>query len=121
MAGEDPAFWRAVGLRIRHFRRRQGWSVDRLAREVDVTRNQIVRLEAGVVGTPVWRLAAIARALGVTMDDLLQDVAPTGVSAASPTDQLMWSLRAKGLDEADIARVIDYIRLLEAARSRKPD
>jgi len=110
-------FWRAIGARVRQMRRRRGLSVDRLAEHVGVVRQQIVRLEAGTGGTTLPRLKHIADVLEVSLGDLLQDV-DTTASAPAPTgrDDLVVALYHRGLSDAEIEKVLDYIDLLERAR-----
>jgi len=114
---ERHPFWRVIGARIRQIRRRRGLSVDRLAERVGVVRQQIVRLEAGTGGTTLPRLKHIADVLEVSLGDLLQDV-DTTASASTPTGRDHWvvALHYRGLSDAEIDKVLDYIDLLERAR-----
>ncbi len=117
---EDTAkrFWKVIGARVRRVRRSQGLSVDRLAQQVGIVRQQIVRLEAGIGGTTLPRLKQIADVLNVSLTDLLQDLDKTAQENAEDAERerLNWSFRTRGLSEEEIAKVIDYIRLLEKAR-----
>lgn len=70
-----PMIWREVGRRVRNFRRAQGRSVDWLAAAAGVHRVQIIRIEAGPVGTTLERLARIAEALQVSIGDLVSSPA----------------------------------------------
>lgn len=101
--------WREIGLRIRHFRRSKGMTVDELASAVGVVREQIVRLEAGATGTKVIRLEDIAEVLGVAITDLL------GPRKRAEEDDLQVALRGRGVSEDAIAKAVEYIKLLELA------
>lgn len=116
-SGEDPnrQFWKAIGGRLRHFRRSQRLSVDRLAQRVGVARQQIVRLEAGLTGVPLPRLKVIADALGVSLGDLFDGL---DSHEASGTDRMVLSFRDRGLSDEEIQKIMDYIQLLEKARDR---
>ena len=107
---EPPAIWREIGSRIRHFRRSQGKPVDWLAEAVGLQRVQIVRIEAGLVGTTLERLDRIANALGVKMSDLMP---PPDVAEKS---DLEVGFRGRGLSEQEIKRVLEFIELVEKAR-----
>lgn len=101
--------WREIGLRIRHFRRSKGMTVDELAAAVGVVRVQIVRLEAGSTGTKVIRLEDIAEALGVAITDLL------GPRKRAEEDDLQVALRGRGVSDDAILKVVEYVKLLELA------
>ena len=107
---EPPAIWREIGSRVRHFRRSLGKSVDWLAEAVDLQRVQIVRIEAGLVGTTLERLSRIADALGVQMNDLIPPP-----DAAEKSD-LEVAFRGRGLSAQEIKRVLEFIELIEKAR-----
>ena len=109
---ESPEIWKEIGGRIRSFRRAQNMSVDKLAAKVDVSRQQIVRLEAGLVGTTIERLRLLAEALGVSEADLLAPRRePDG-------DTLQIAFRGRGLSPEEVEKVLEYIALLESARKR---
>ena len=104
---ENPGIWRDVGGRIRHFRRSQGMPVATLADKVGVNPPQIVRIEAGLVGTTLERLHLIASALGVSEADLLPP------RTTSDADDIQIAFRNRGLSDEEIARVMEYVRLVE--------
>ena len=114
MNDDEATFWVQVGQAIRSLRRGQGMSVDALAARVHVSRQQIVRLEAGISGTPLARLHEIAKALGASLNDLLPSE-----THERPTDQdIAIAFRGRGLSPEEIQKVLDYIALLEGARKR---
>lgn len=114
MNDEETTFWTQVGHTIRSLRRGQGMSVDALAARVHVTRQQIVRLEAGVSGTPLARLHDIARVLGVSLGDLLPDERRD----TSRAQDLAIAFRGRGLSPEEIQKVMEYVTLLERARQK---
>lgn len=81
-----------LGERIAGAREREGWSQEQLAREVGITQSAMSRIESGDRGVDSLELAKVAKALRVSVLDLLaEDPARTGLliaaraeSAASP-------------------------------------
>lgn len=63
----------AVGVRIRALRRAAGRTQKQLASHVGVTNAQLHRYEAGISRVAASRLVAIARALEVRVEDLLNE------------------------------------------------
>ena len=109
---EGIAFWSQVGYTIRNLRRIRGMSVDKLAARVGVTRQQIIRIEAGTSGTPLARLYSIAEVFQVSLGDLI----PSAKHEPGKKHNLVSALRSRGLSPEEIAKVLDYISLLESAR-----
>ena len=108
-----PAIWWEIGSRVRHCRRSQGKSVDWLAKAVGVSRVQIVRIEAGLVGTTIERIYMMADALGVSADDLQP---PRTVAVGDPVREM---LIGRGLLDAEIKQVTDYIDLIKRERGHR--
>ncbi|MGC8487512.1 MAG: helix-turn-helix domain-containing protein [Clostridia bacterium] len=102
-----------VGHRIRHFRKRLGLTVDQLAERVGVSRQQIVRIEAGLSGVTLARLQRISEALGVILADLMP---PPG---EPPEDYLQIAFRGSGLTKEETDRVLEYARMLRLLRSHE--
>ena len=67
-----------MGQRIGRLRKRKGWSQYGLAREAGISREHIRRLEAGVSDPTLGMLTKLARALGVKLVDLVQDIGRHG-------------------------------------------
>jgi len=62
-----------IAENIKKYRKRLCISQDRLSKLADVTYNTIIKIEAGTNKNPtIETLAKIARALGVTVDDLIK-------------------------------------------------
>lgn len=91
-------------------------SVDKLAAHVGVVRQQIVRLEAGLGGTTVPRLVAIAEALGVSLEDLIRPIGSNPSTSERPVEM---AFRGKGLSAEEMEKVFDYIAFLEHQREHK--
>jgi ribosome-binding protein aMBF1 (putative translation factor) len=74
-AGRRPKYVpedvRALGGRVRHFRTRRGLSQGQLAKKAGLDRFHLCRLEAGHRYPTVSVLVCLARALGLTPDQLL--------------------------------------------------
>ena len=63
---------RLVGQQIKRLREQRGFSQSELARRVDMNPSGVSRAESGKHGLSLDTLTAIARALGVTLNDLTQ-------------------------------------------------
>lgn len=60
-------------MRLRRFRQAKGWTQVELAKKARVTQALVSQLESGKKGSPsVVPLLRIAKALGVTLEELLQ-------------------------------------------------
>lgn len=64
----------AIGLRIRQLREEQGWSMDELCLECEMEKTQLFRIETGKNNITISTLAVIAKALGVTVSELLNGI-----------------------------------------------
>ncbi|NDZ80413.1 helix-turn-helix transcriptional regulator [Streptomyces sp. SID10853] len=70
----DSALDSTVRLRIRGLRRARGWSLDNLAERAGISPSQLSRIETGHRRINLDQLAAIARALGTSLDQLVEPV-----------------------------------------------
>ena len=62
-----------IGKNIRRLRKSRGLSQDRLSKLADVSYNSVIKLETAEVKNPtIETLQKIAKALGVSVDDLLK-------------------------------------------------
>ncbi len=62
----------AVATNVKKYRNKLGVSQDRLSKLADVTYNTIIKIESGANKNPtVGTISKIAKALGVSVDDLL--------------------------------------------------
>ncbi|MGW3602764.1 helix-turn-helix domain-containing protein [Micromonospora sp. NPDC005161] len=67
----------AVGPRLKHLRLRRGLTLTDLAEETGISASTLSRLEAGLRRPTLEQLLPLARAYGVTLDELV-DAPPTG-------------------------------------------
>jgi transcriptional regulator with XRE-family HTH domain len=67
----------AVGARLKHLRQRRGITLTELARETGISPSTLSRLEAGLRHPTLEQLLPLARAHGVTLDELV-DAPATG-------------------------------------------
>ena len=62
-----------IGLNFKKLRAQKGYSLEKVARLADLSLNTVVRLESGTNKNPtIDTLTKIARALEVSVDDLIQ-------------------------------------------------
>lgn len=66
----------SIGLRIRLFRRKKGYSQEELAEKVDISVTHMSHIETGNTKLSLPVFISLAEALGVRADELLQDPAP---------------------------------------------
>ena len=63
-----------IGKNIRRYRKKLGLSQDKLSKRAEVAYNTIVKIESGENQNPTIETAQkIAKALGVSMDDLIKE------------------------------------------------
>jgi transcriptional regulator with XRE-family HTH domain len=63
-----------IGDNIRKLRKKKGLSQDNLARKADIPYTTLTKIESNVVKSPsVQNVAKIAKALGVSVDQLLEE------------------------------------------------
>jgi transcriptional regulator with XRE-family HTH domain len=73
-----------LGVRIRALRKQRGLAQEALARRADVSLNLVGRLELGMVKNPHYlTLAGLARALDVTVEELVEE--PSAPLAHAPS------------------------------------
>ena len=62
-----------IGKNLKKLRRKKGLSQDRLSKLADISYNTVIKLESGGITNPtIETLQKIAKALGVSVDDLLK-------------------------------------------------
>src|SRR4051794_24739563 len=71
----EKDFYRALGRRIAGFRKDQGLSQQQLADELDIPQQTLAHYEVGRVRVAVALLPQIARALAVSVEDLIGEEA----------------------------------------------
>ena len=77
-----PADYNKLGERIAYFRNQRDYSQEKFAEMIDLSRENINRLEKGTRGISVDTLVRCANALHVSVDDLLVDSLEYSVSTA---------------------------------------
>ena len=65
---------RRLGENVRQLRLRRGWSQEKLASEAGLHRTYVGSVERGERNVSLDNIVAIARALGVSVQELLRDV-----------------------------------------------
>ena len=73
LVGEGDELEETARRRLRTLRQARGWTLDDLAARAHVGASTISRIETGQRRLAVDQLVVLARALGVTVDDLLTD------------------------------------------------
>ena len=78
-----PVFRLGFGERIMRFRENRGWCRAALAAKLGVPQGRLGRWERGAHDPPLDMLAPLAKALGVTLDELITGVRPTASSLSA--------------------------------------
>jgi len=68
----DDKFIKKFGLHLRELRKAKGFSQEKLAGDTGFEVSQIGRIERGEINTSISHLAALAKALKIKPDELLQ-------------------------------------------------
>ncbi len=62
-----------IGKNIKKLRKQRDLSQDRLSKLADISHNTIIKIESGAIQSPTMDTAQkIAKALGVSLDDLMK-------------------------------------------------
>jgi transcriptional regulator with XRE-family HTH domain len=69
---DQKTYLHELGKRLAMLRKEQGLTQKQLGDRVDVTQQVIAEYEGGYRNIPVYRLAQLAEALGVPVDDLMK-------------------------------------------------
>lgn len=72
MAAPQDSFYVELGKRIRDARKQRGFTQDKLARALQLTRTSVTNIEGGKQPVFAHQLVLCARTLGVTVDSLLR-------------------------------------------------
>lgn len=93
---------KAIGRRVRAYRAERGLTLTQLARDAKLSKSYLSEIEHGETPRPSGRtLYALAKALGVTMSDLLGRELLTN-SERPPPASLQAFAQEHGLPEADV-------------------
>ncbi|WP_088312449.1 helix-turn-helix domain-containing protein [Kineosporia sp. R_H_3] len=95
--GTDPVP-QVVGRRVRAARTAKSWTLDRLAEQSGVSRRMIVNVEAGSSNASIAILLRLARALNISLAELVSDTSPAHDVTVSTADTRtpLWHGRAGG-------------------------
>ena len=97
-----------LGARVRVLREARGLSLRELARRAEVQVSDISRLERGLTGQPRLSLGmALARALGLTLSQLLGEDEAGGTLPAPSVAELRLALEAIGREATRVARIAE--------------
>ena len=62
-----------IARNIKKLRKQRGLSQDKLSKLADISHNTIIKIESGAIQSPTMNTASkIAKALGVSLDDLMK-------------------------------------------------
>lgn len=62
-----------IAKNIKKLRKQRGLSQDKLSKLADISHNTIIKIESGAIQSPTMNTASkIAKALGVSLDDLMK-------------------------------------------------
>jgi XRE family aerobic/anaerobic benzoate catabolism transcriptional regulator len=114
---DDAGFLHGLGERLRLIRARRGMSRRILSHQSDVSERYIAQMEAGDGNVSILKLRAIARALGVTVTELL------GERAERAADAMLIDGLLSRLAEPDlqVARQLLQARFAAAAADNRRD
>lgn len=87
MTHDEKAFFRQLGARIAELRRTQNLTQAQLAEQLDLTQQTIASYEVGRRRVPVALLPALARALSVSAESLIDEQAPPTKRGPAPQIQ----------------------------------
>ncbi len=104
-----------VGERIRHIRAERGWTQDRLAEAVGVSRSAVAQWETDRVGQVRTNLTRIADALDVSVEFLLHGDDKRAPISAGSGDELALLRLYRECDEEDRAFLLRTARKLARA------
>ena len=108
----DPNAAPSVGIRIRDFRRQQGWTQEQLASATGVSRSAVAQWETDRAGQLRDNISRIAEALGITVETLLHGPATRTAARADTGDELALLRLYRECDPEDRAFLLRTARKL---------
>jgi transcriptional regulator with XRE-family HTH domain len=84
VAASDRPFYRALGLRIAEARKAAGLTQTQLAEQLGIAQQTLAHYEAGRLRVAVALLSPLARALGVSTEELIGEQTPPGKRGPVP-------------------------------------
>lgn len=119
MPPDETAFFRAVGARIARFRKAADLTQVQLAEAVGIAQPQLASYEVGRRRVPLSVLPRLARALAVTVEDLIGEGDPRPAAKRGPASRLQQQIeRIQRLPRAQqrfVMQMLDTV-LQQAAR-----
>ena len=118
--GEPSALIRELGPRIVHLREMLGWRQNALAEQAGLRPQRLSNIERGVQLPRVDELVRLARALGVSLDELV-----LGTPRRTPLTTLAAQLEAL-MPDAELTALTKHLEVLAAGyaarqAARRPD
>lgn len=110
MQQDDDSLEAATRARLRELRTARGWTLDRLARASGISASTISRIETGRRRLGLDQLVPLARALGHTVDELLEPPPGTDDVVIRPEPRRVDGRTAWMLGPAREGRVVFKVR-----------
>jgi len=92
MTQDDKDFFKQLGARIAHVRKERGLTQVQLAETLGVSQQQMASFEVGRRKLPLSALAPLARALTVTLEELVEQAAEKPKGKRGPVPKLQQQL-----------------------------
>lgn len=116
MTPDESAFFQALGTRIAGQRRVQRLTQTQLGELVGVTQQQIASFETGRRRMPISTLPPLAKALGVTIEELIGE--PAKAAKRGPTSKLQQQIAA--ITQLPRARQQFIIQVIDSMLAQRP-
>ena len=116
MTPDESAFFQALGTRIAEQRRVQRLTQTQLGELVGVTQQQIASFETGRRRMPISTLPPLAKALGVTLEELIGE--PSKTAKRGPTSKLQQQVAA--ITQLPHARQQFIIQVIDSMLAQRP-
>ncbi len=117
MTHDEKAFFEVLGRRIAALRKDQGMSQAQLGEVLGVTQQQVGHFEVGRRRVPVSTLPALARALGVTVEELIGEEPKAAKRGPAPklAQQLEQLAKLPRAQQRFVSQMLDTV-LQQASR-----
>ncbi len=73
MTPTDKQFYQALGRRIAHFRKTEGLTQQQLAEQLGIAQQTMAHYEGGHLRITVIMLTSLAKTLGITLEELMEE------------------------------------------------
>lgn len=112
---EQNTYLQSLGKRLAALRKEQGLTQSQLGKMVEVTQQVIAEYERGFHNIPVYRLAMLADALGVPVEELLKE---TSKSSRKPGPASKLDRLTEQISKLPKSRQRFVVEMLETAVSQ---